>query len=138
MRRLIITLFGITFALSFALALGGCAQPSQLTLRAVKHDVQLRQNFSQAYAGRGDTGEELFVLVADDADRPAPSNSAERHEATGPLRASASATTLRQVVYVKVLWRTMNGVDRNCPTANAAIDWYVLSNSATGQNDLLQ
>jgi hypothetical protein len=113
-----------------ALMLAGC-QHSHLTLRSNRNHVEFSQTFTHAYAGRGDTGEELFVLVADDA--PAAANDRPGE----PLRPSPSATPLRQVVCVKILWRTLKGIDRSAPTANAAIDWYVLNNSADGQNDLI-
>jgi hypothetical protein len=44
---------------------------------------------------------------------------------------------LHQVVYVKVLWRPMNGTDQNIGS-NAALDWYVLSDTAGGTRDLLE
>ena len=130
-------LFTFTFfLLPFSFVSPGCFQPSQLTLRSVQHDVEFSQRFTQAYAGRGEAGEELFVLVADHAERRAAARG--RHKSGDPLQPSASAAALRQIVCIKLLWRTLNGTDRTAPTANAAIDWYVLSNSVTGGNDLLQ
>jgi hypothetical protein len=44
---------------------------------------------------------------------------------------------LHQVVHVKVLWRPMDGTDRNIGS-NAAVGWYVLSSTAGGSSDLLE
>src|SRR4029453_12070941 len=44
---------------------------------------------------------------------------------------------LRQVVHVKVLWRPLNCTDRSVGS-NAALEWFVLSDTAEGEGDLLE
>ena len=44
---------------------------------------------------------------------------------------------LHQVVHVKVLWRPLDGTDPSVGS-NASLVWYVLSDTAEGEGDLLE
>lgn len=123
--------FTLLFALALSTIVGGCASSrnAQLTLRPAEGRVAYAQKFTQAYAGRTPDGSWSFVLLADD-DQPAANNDAKRLE-------PSSQMPLRQVVHVKVLWQPMSGTGRETSVSNAAIDWYVLSPTAAGGDDLL-
>jgi hypothetical protein len=114
--------------------LGGCSSgPVTLTLRPANAKVAYEQKFNQAYCGRSHDGSYTCVLVADDA--PAVNEPKPGKTGKGPLTPTAQQP-LRQVVHVRVLWRPLSGT-RDSVVSNATIDWYVLSNTADGGDDLL-
>lgn len=128
--RLIRSLPFFLLPLSFCLAQGCAAKPASLVLHPAGKNIAYAQNFAQAYAGKTDDGSTAFLLVSDDAGAAAPAA-----KPGAPLRPSAEQP-LRQVVYIKVLWRPLSGTRESAAT-NAAIDWYVLSNTVEGGDDLL-
>ena len=115
-----------------ALLVGCAAPPAQMTVSSSKANVSYAQTFQQAYAGRTDDGTYEFLLVADDAARAAAAEP-KPGQPIGPM----TAPPLRQVVYLKVLWRPMTGTDATAAN-NASVEWYVLSDTSSGQSDLLQ
>ena len=104
----------------FLLSTGCASKTPTLRLQRADGKVAYAQTFDRTYASKSAEGSWSFVLLSD--------------ETTGAK--SAQAMPLRQVVHVKILWRPMSGTGRDTSVANAAIDWYVLSNSA-GADDLL-
>jgi hypothetical protein len=112
---------------SFCLLQGCSAKSATLTLHPQGQKVAFAKSFSQAYCGKESDGSYACVLVSDDAPRSAQS---------GKAMAPAEAAPLRQVVHIKVLWRPLSGT-RESAASNAAIDWYVLGNTAEGSDDLL-
>jgi hypothetical protein len=122
-------LFGSLLALC---ALSGCAAaPATLTVRSTQHRAAYAQTFRQAYAGRTDDGTYEFLLVADDAAR------ATAQTKPGQPLEPVAQTPLRQVVYLKVLWRPIGGTDSGAAN-NATLDWYVFSDAPSARGDLLQ
>ena len=121
-------------ACSFFL-IGGCAaQKPVLVVHSDSKKVAYAQTFSQAISAANEDGTYHFVLVADDT-RPT-QKPAKKTEPTPRLDPTNSAP-LHQIVYVKVLWRPMNGTDHSIGS-NAAVNWYVLSDTAGGSQDLLE
>jgi hypothetical protein len=100
--------------------------------------VAYEQIFTQAVADHSEDGTFHFVLVADDVRPPEQNLGKSKNQASPTQRLDpARATPLHQVVYLKVLWRPMGGTDHSIG-ANAALDWYVLNDSAAGNGDLLE
>lgn len=121
----------VTVIVAAALLAGGCAgSPAKLTVRSTQRKALYAQHFTQAFASQTEDGTHEFILVADDAIKSAP-----RHPG-GPLQ-PVTRTPLRQVVYVRVMWAPLNGVERDV-TRNATIDWYVFGDTAGGATDMLQ
>ena len=118
------------FVLPFSLFVGGCSAPATLTVRSTERKAAYAQNFTQVFAGRTEDGTHEFILVADDAIKSAPA------KAGGTLK-PVTQTPLRQVVYVRVLWKPLNGVERGV-TSNASIDWFVFGNTAGGAGDMIE
>jgi hypothetical protein len=98
------------FVVGFFLVAGCSSGPASLTLRPTDQKIAYAKTFDRAYAGRID-GSDAYVLLSD----------------------ARGADQLRQVVYIKLLWRPMTGT-RECIAANAAIDWYVINDA---NDDLL-
>jgi hypothetical protein len=121
--------FAIPF--SFFLAAGCSSTPASLTLRPAGKDTVFAKTFDRAYAGHMADGSDAFVLVSDEA----PAVRAASKSA-GPIKASSTSAPLRQLVFVKLLWRPMNGM-RDSAAANASITWYVMNDAADGGDDLL-
>ena len=117
----------------------GCSHNAQLVVRSDAKKVAYAQTFSQAVADRSEDGTFQFVLIADDArPREAREPAVNLTKKSTGRRLDPSATMpLHQVVYVKVLWRPMNGTDRSIGS-NASLEWYVLSDTAGGSGDLLE
>jgi hypothetical protein len=119
------------FALPFSFFVSGCAtSPATLTVRAVETKATYAQNFTQAFASRTEDGTHEFILVADDAVKSAPKRPG------GPLK-PVTRTPLRQVVYVRVLWQPMNGIEPGA-TSNASVDWFVFADTVGGAADMLE
>jgi len=123
----------VALAASAGSLIGCAAPPATMTVSSQQKHVSYAQTFQQAYAGRTDDGTYEFLLVADDAQR---ATAAQKKKPGQPLEPIARPP-LRQVVYLKVLWRPMTGTDSSAAN-NATIDWYVLSDAASGQTDLLE
>ena len=126
--------------LPFSFALAGCSSKTPtLVVHSDAKKVAYAQTFSQAVAGQTEDGAFQFVLVSDDARPPAaPKRLSLKKDPDPTPRLDPSANMpLHQVVYVKVLWRPMTGTDRSIGS-NAAVDWYVLSDTAGGTRDLLE
>lgn len=109
--------------------LAGCAaQPTTLMLQPLSRRVIYAQKFGQAYAGQDDDSSPAFLLVSDDAAATSSKHGAQLQPADLP--------PLRQVVYIKVLWRPMDGTHNHA--ANASIDWYILSDTVESAANLLE
>ena len=123
---------GPVFLIPFTLLVTGCAGsgPATLLLRPETGHVAYAQTFSQAYCGKTQDGSYSCVLVAEER-----ATAAKPQADKAPMTPNNQAP-LRQVVQIKILWRPMSGV-RESVAANAAIDWYVLNNTADGGSDLL-
>ena len=117
------------------LAVGCNSHSAQLLVQSEAKKATYAQTFSQAVAERTEDGTFQFVLVADDA--RVREGQPSRKQSPGKRLDPSQAMPLHQVVYVKVLWRPMNCTDRNVGS-NAALDWYVLSDTAGGTRDLLE
>jgi hypothetical protein len=148
-QRMRISFF--VFPFSFFLFAAGCSHSQTLVVRSQAKHKAYAQNFSQAVANPHEDGMYEFVLISDDA-RP---NQQQKHDAarlissiTGSLTGAdkkaadqpldpSKSMPLHQVVHVKVLWRPLNGTDPSVG-ANAALVWYVLSDTAEGEGDLLE
>jgi len=127
----------LLLALSLLLA-GGCSsQAGQLVVKSDTKKVAYAQKFSQAVAERTEEGMYQFVLVADDKPRDGAASGTRKKQSPGKRLDPADTMPLHQVVYVKVLWRPMDGTDRSIGS-NAALRWYVLSDTANGAVDLLE
>ena len=114
-------------AISFAT---GCAtSPATLTVRSTERQAAYAQNFTQAFASETEDGTQEFILVSDDAVKRT------AHDPGGVLR-PVGQTPLRQVVYVRVLWKPLNGVEKGI-TSNASVDWYVFGNTSGTATDML-
>ena len=122
----------LTLAVLLASLVGCASPPATMTVRSSRANVSYAQTFQQAYAGRTDDGTYEFLLVADDAARA----SASEKKPGQPIEPMVAAP-LRQVVYLKVLWRPITGTDATAAN-NASVEWTVLSDAASGQTDLLQ
>jgi hypothetical protein len=130
-RMLRLTAFVVSLPL---MMLAGCSSgPATLTLKPDGRNVSFAQTFTQAYCGKTRDGSYNCVLVSDDS--PPAADEKAHHSAKGPLE-PVSLPPLRQVVNIRVLWRPMNGM-RDSVASNATIDWYVLSNTSDGSDDLL-
>jgi hypothetical protein len=116
--------------LTIALLAGCTSGQAQLTLHPSEGHVAYAQNFTQAYCSKSTDGSYTCVLVSDET----PSASAKSF--TQSTLKPAQQTPLRQVVHINVLWRPLSGT-RDSAVSNATIDWYVLSNTTTGNDDLL-
>jgi hypothetical protein len=109
----------------------GCSSgPASITIRPATGNVAFAQAFNQAYCGKTKDGSYQCVLMAEDASTKTPAKS------TGKALSPSENQPLRQVMHVNVLWRPLNGT-RDSAVANATIDWYVLSNTTDGKDDLL-
>jgi hypothetical protein len=129
----------------------GCSHSPRLVVRSQAKHKAYAQNFSQAVANTHEDGMYEFVLISDEA-RP---NQQKKHEAARLISSITSTLTgsnkkpadepldpsksmpLHQVVHVKVLWRPLNGTDPSVGS-NASLVWYVLSDTAEGEGDLLE
>ncbi len=130
-RTLRLTALAVSIPL---MLLAGCSDgPATITLKPDGRNVSFAQTFSQAYCGKTRDGSYNCVLVSDDA--PPASTVKPQHSTKGPLEPAAQPP-LRQVVDIRVLWRPLNGM-RDSVASNATIDWYVLSNTSDGSDDLL-
>jgi hypothetical protein len=97
----------------FALMGVGCAGGTNLTVTSLQNHQTFQQPVTKAFAGRSTDGDLDVVVVNDGQSRP-----------------GAGSPGVRQVMHVRVLWKPMKGVKLDNPTAtNAAIDWYVFSDS---------
>jgi hypothetical protein len=114
------------------LLLVGCATgPAVLTLHSNSRDVPFAQMFNEAYASLSEEGMYEFVLVSDGAQ---PNSASDPRKPIAP----AAQAPLRQVVCIKVLWRPVQfGRSSDPITANATIDWYVMTSTVEGGSDLL-
>ena len=65
-----------------------------------------------------------------------PQAGAQNSAAGRTSKLSTTQTPLRQIVHINVLWRPLSGT-RDSAVSNATIDWYVLNNTADGNDDLL-
>jgi hypothetical protein len=123
----------------FNFLLVGCSHSSTLVVRCENRNKAFTQNFPQAVANCTEDGTYEFVLISDDA-RPQQSiqkaSLIHRDKSGRPLNPSASMP-LHQVVHVKVLWRPLDGTDR-AVGSNASLVWYVLTDTAEGEGDLLE
>jgi hypothetical protein len=129
-------LFTLCTLLFSLCALPGCSsKPATLVLHPTAKHVAYAQSFTQCYAGRADDGSPMFLLVADDTTAADRATDRKGGKPGDPLRPAADSP-LRQVVYIKVLWRPLSGIRESLAT-NAAIDWYVMSNTVEGRDDLL-
>src|SRR3954471_19537393 len=94
----------------------GCAgNQSSLTLRSDDGSQIFEQTFERAYSSKTSDGSYRFILLNEAAAAPTKKSDSGR-----PLEPS-NQPPLRQVVYVKVLWRPMSGT-RDSMIANAAIE----------------
>lgn len=105
--------------LACALLTGCSTQSATLLVRPEAKPVAYSQSFTQCVAGRTADGTDEFVLVTDDK------------------TAQSNDKPLHQVLYLKVLWRPMNGTERNVG-ANASLVWYVTSDPTDRMGDLLE
>jgi hypothetical protein len=129
--RQVVSLLLPFFALPFSLFVTGCSSsPATLTVRSNERNVSYAQTFSQAFAAQSEDGTHEFVLVSDDAVKSAPKDPG------APLQ-PIEHTPLRQVVYIRVLWQPLNGVERGV-AKNASLDWFVFANTAGGSDDVLE
>lgn len=119
------------FVLPLSLLIGCSSTPASLTLRPAGKEMAFAKTFDRAYAGHMADGSDAFVLVSDEAVGVRAAN-----KAAEPIKASSTPAPLRQLVFVKLLWRPMNGT-RDSVAANAAITWYVLSDTPDGADDVL-
>jgi len=124
-RLLPILLLGISL-----LTVGCATSPATLTVRSHERKISYAQTFSQAFASQTEDGTHEFVLVSDDAVK------CPTDQAGAPLQ-PVRKTPLRQVVYIRVLWQPLNGVERGV-AKNASLDWFVFANTTTASNDLLE
>ncbi|MEO6436971.1 MAG: hypothetical protein ABIP55_14595 [Tepidisphaeraceae bacterium] len=128
--RQVISVLLPLFTLPFSLFATGCSTPATLTVRSTERKCSYAQTFSQAFASHTEDGTHEFILVADDAIRSAPK------ETGGPLQ-PVEKTPLRQVVYIRVLWQPLTGIEPGVGT-NASIDWFVFGDTAGSGNDMLE
>lgn len=93
----------------------GCAgsAPAELRLTCLESKATYSQQFDRAYVGKGAEGNTEIVLVHD-----------EQSKAAGALE------SVRQIMYVKILWRPERGAKQGHPSyTNAGLHWYVLGNA---------
>jgi hypothetical protein len=121
----------LLFVAVLLLLLQGCASPSWIIVQPDQSKTVFEQHFQQAYGGRTDDGTYEFLLIADDADSAAAQNK------PGAALHPVAREPLRQVIYIKVLWRPMPGAQTTAAN-NAAITWYVMSDAPQNQRDLLE
>jgi len=120
----------------------GCSHSSTLVVRCQQKQKAYTQSFPQAVANCHEDGMYEFVLVSDDAKPKEPSPrlaqwiTGKKPPADQPLDPSVSMP-LHQVVHVKVLWRPLDNTDMSVGS-NAFLNWYVLSDTAQGEGDLLE
>lgn len=123
--------FILLFAVMSLMLLQGCASPSWLIVQPEQGKTGFEQRFQQAFGGRTDDGTYEFLLIADDAESAAAQNK------PGAVLHPVAREPLRQVVYIKVLWRPMPGTQTTAAN-NAAVTWYVISDAPQDQHDLLE
>jgi hypothetical protein len=83
--------------------------------------LPMSQKFSRAYCSMDELGDYQFVLIADG------NESLPRGQ--GKILYPTNSTSLRQVVYIRVLWKPLRPRRADQPTStNATINWYVRSN----------
>jgi len=134
-KSLKVVLSFFVFPFSLFVATGCVSQKPTLVVHSDTNHRTFAQTFSQAVASPNEDGTYHFVLVADDV-RPTPNKHAKKSDPSPRIDPSESAP-LHQIVYVKVLWRPMDGTDHTVGS-NAAVNWYVLSDTAAGSHDLLE
>jgi hypothetical protein len=92
--------------------------------------LPMSQKFSRAYCSMDELGDYQFVLIADG------NESLPRGQ--GKILYPTNSTSLRQVVYIRVLWKPLPGTRADQPTStNATINWYVRSNMPDSGSDKL-
>lgn len=129
-------------SLTLLLFVVGCSHSSTLLVRSQEKHKAYLQKFPQAVANCHEDGMFEFVLISDDskprdeAPRLAQWITGRKPAADKPLDPSVSMP-LHQVVHVKVLWRPLDNTDTSVG-ANAYLNWYVLSDTAQGEGDLLE
>ena len=100
-------------------AAAGCGSSSiTVTLAPIHARQKLSVNFSRAYFGRDQAGEDQIVLVSDPIDSAANVGVDTQHPATAP--------PLWQVLAIRLHWRkaTYSGLDSPV-SSNAVMHWYV-------------
>ncbi len=134
----------ITLACSLTLLLllsVGCSHSSTLVVRCQEKNKAFVQKFPQAVANCHEDGMFEFVLVSDDGKPTEPTTPRLAQWITGKKPSDrldpSKSMPLHQVVHVKVLWRPLDNTDMSVGS-NAYLNWYVLSDTAQGEGDLLE
>jgi hypothetical protein len=110
---------------------GGGNKPADLRLTCTETGATYRQQFASAYVSNDNEGTEV-VLVSDES--VAGTSPDARTAAQSP-----GATSVRQVMHVKVLWRPQRGTKQGHPSyTNAALRWYVFGDHGNGRSDVLE
>src|ERR1700733_5809497 len=112
----------IVFPLCFVAAGCGADRGGTLTFQSLDRNKSYEHQFPRAFCTLSDGGEYQAVLVSESS---VTSGSGPRiADSTDRPIVPLSSAPMRQIVYIRVLWRPLRGVRPDSPTAtNAAIDW---------------